>query len=378
MCLRNARDIGVLNGLRGTVVDVEEGSRSLRVALDGQAEEVVLPTSYLEEGHVAHGYAMTVHKSQGMSTARTYVLGTPELYAELGYTALSRHQQSCRFYLNAGETPAEQLELDAAGEQRDQTLTRIERALGRSRAQEMALDVHERDADLTRMPDIQLAERAGRLDELLNSYPKAARDADRHADELQRRAEEIRGHEARLAASRAAREAMGVLRRSERARLDERIARHDAVLARARVDYGELADEAGAGCEAGERWAEAHGVELAEATVAERELVQRRRAVLEDAVARAAHDSNSELAGELGPRPKSLLERERWDSAAAGLVDYHQRYGALPELQLPPDAPRRRTWLHNRGAADELRAARDEPKLAPGRGVDVDGPDLGP
>lgn len=266
MCLRNARDIGVLNGLRGTVVDVEEGSRSLRVALDGQAEEVVLPASYLEDRHVAHGYAMTVHKSQGMTAARTYVLGTPELYAELGYTALSRHQQSCRFYLNAGETPAEQLELDAAGEQRDQTLTRIERALGRSRAQEMALDVHERDADLTRMPDIQLAERAGRLDELLDSYPKAARDADRHADELQRRAEEIRGHEARLAASRAAREAMGVLRRCERARLDERIARHDAVLARARVDYGELADEAGAGCEAGERWAEAHGIELAEAT----------------------------------------------------------------------------------------------------------------
>lgn len=61
MCLRNARDIGVLNGLRGTVVDVEEGSRSLRVALDGQAEEVVLPASYLEERHVAHGYAMTVH-----------------------------------------------------------------------------------------------------------------------------------------------------------------------------------------------------------------------------------------------------------------------------------------------------------------------------
>jgi hypothetical protein len=378
MCLRNARDIGVLNGLRGTVTAVEEPSRSLRVALDRHDQEVVLPASYLEDRNVTHGYAMTVHKSQGMTAARTYVLGTRELYAELGYTALSRHQQSCRFYLNAGEAPAEQLELEVAGEQRDQTLTRIERALGRSRAQELALDVHERDADLTRLPDTELTERGGRLDELLASYPQAARDADRHADELQRRAKEIAGHEARLAASRAEREALGALRRTERARLDERITRQDQALTRTRADYDELADEAGAGRDAGEQWLERHGLELAEATIAERELAQRRRTLLEDAVARAERDPDSELARELGPRPESLLERERWDAAAASLADHQQHYGDLPETPLPLDGPRQRTWQHSRGAVDELRAARDEPELAPNVGVDVDAPDLGP
>ena len=106
VCLKNAdRDIGVLNGQRGTVTEVEEPSRSLRVEIDGGGE-VVLPASYLEAGHVSLGYAMTVHKSQGMTAERTYVLGSAELYRELGYTALSRHREECRFYLNGGDSSA--------------------------------------------------------------------------------------------------------------------------------------------------------------------------------------------------------------------------------------------------------------------------------
>nr|MBA3358818.1 transposase [Thermoleophilaceae bacterium] len=149
----------------------------------GQLRELVLPASYIEAGNVAHGYAMTVHKSQGMTAERAYVLGSEELYQELGYTALSRHRESCRFYLNAGE-PSRQLELEVAGEQRDQVLEQVERALGRSRAQEMALDVNERDEDLRRLSDVELAGRAGRLEELLASYPAAARHAEREAAEL--------------------------------------------------------------------------------------------------------------------------------------------------------------------------------------------------
>lgn len=55
---------------------------------------------------------------------------------------------------------------------------------------------------------------------------------ERDAAELERHAEEIRGHEARLAASRNEREVFGPLWRSARATLNERIARQEQVLAR--------------------------------------------------------------------------------------------------------------------------------------------------
>jgi len=377
MCLHNARDLGVLNGLRGTVVDVEEPSRSLRVALDGHEQEVVLPASYLEDAHVAHGYAMTVHKSQGMTAARTYVLGSAELYQELGYTALSRHQESCRFYLNAGEV-SDQLELDLSGEQRDRTLARVERALGQSRAQEMALDVHERDQELASLSDTQLAERAGRLDELLASYPAPARDAERHAAELNRHAEEIRGHETRLGASRNEREALGPLRRSARATLNERITRQEQVLAGARASYGRLADEPGAARQAGDQWLEQHGLELAEATIVEHELDRRRRTLLEDAVIRAAYEADGDLARELGPRPASLVEREQWQAAAIALADYQLRYGELPDAERPLDGPRRRAWDHSRRAVDELRAPSDPAPPLAAPDIAIEGPDVGP
>lgn len=378
MCLQNARDIGVLNGLRGTVVAVEEGSRSLRVALDGRDDDVVLPASYLEEANVAHGYAMTVHKSQGMTAAKTYVLGTPELYAELGYTALSRHQDRCRFYLNAGGA-AEQLELEVGGEERDEALTRVERALGRSRAQEMALDVHERDQDVAALADAELVARAGRLEVLLASYPRAARKAERQTTELERAAEEIRGHEQRLAASRAQRDELGALKRSERARLEERIVRQDEVLQRALASYGQLAGEAAAARELGDRWVEEHGVELAEAALVERELDARRQTALQDAVVRAAHDPDEALARDLGPRPESLVGREQWDAAATELADYQLRYGDLSGDQAPVERPRLRSWQHSRGAVEELRAARGAPDVAlPESGVEIDGPELGP
>jgi len=114
---RGEGDIGVLNGRRGTVTALEPDTFSLRVEIDGHGERV-LPGSYIEEGHVGLGYAyaMTVHKSQGMTADRTYVLGSEDHYRELGYTALSRHRDECRFYVNAGEPAAGQLELEIAGE----------------------------------------------------------------------------------------------------------------------------------------------------------------------------------------------------------------------------------------------------------------------
>ena len=50
-------------------------------------------------------YAMTVHKAQGLTCDRAYVLGTDDLYAEAGYTALSRGRHENRLYVVADNEP---------------------------------------------------------------------------------------------------------------------------------------------------------------------------------------------------------------------------------------------------------------------------------
>ncbi len=96
--LRNRRALGLLNGMRGTVSAVDLSRGTMTVSLpDGG--EVSVPRTYLEAGHVSHGYAMTIHKAQGMTVDRTFVLGGEDLYREAGYTALSRARTSTHLYL---------------------------------------------------------------------------------------------------------------------------------------------------------------------------------------------------------------------------------------------------------------------------------------
>jgi ATP-dependent exoDNAse (exonuclease V) alpha subunit len=48
---------------------------------------------------------MTVHKAQGLTCDRAYVLGTDDLYAEAGYTALSRGRYENRLYVTLDDEP---------------------------------------------------------------------------------------------------------------------------------------------------------------------------------------------------------------------------------------------------------------------------------
>jgi len=345
MCLENReRDLGVLNGRRGTVTAIDTDAHSLHVDIDGRGE-VMLPGSYIEDGNVALGYAMTVHKSQGMTCERAYVAGSEDLYRELAYTALTRHRDRCRFYLNAGEPTGGQLELEVAGEARDRVLARAALVMGRERTQQMALDVHERDEALRALPDADLVARAGRLEQLLATFPAQARAADARAGELQRQAVQIRDDERRLAASRQDREDLGARDRRRRAEVDQRIGRQQRLLERAREGYADLAAEVGGGKQQGERWLEAHGVELAEASVIERELAEWRARTHADAIARAARDPASDLSQALGARPASLLEGQRWDAAARAAGRYRLAYGELPGPDAPCVGDRRRAWV---------------------------------
>ena len=71
MFLKNEKSLGVKNGTLGTVERI--GGGALQVRLDGEEKtRIVVETRDYPE--FDHGYASTVHKSQGATVDRTYVL----------------------------------------------------------------------------------------------------------------------------------------------------------------------------------------------------------------------------------------------------------------------------------------------------------------
>jgi conjugative relaxase-like TrwC/TraI family protein len=98
MMLRNDRRLGVRNGNRGVVLDVDTDERTLRVQLVNRVVE--LPATYVDAGHVGHAYAMTVNKAHGLTCDATMMLADDLLYRELAYEAMSRGRKDNRIYIS--------------------------------------------------------------------------------------------------------------------------------------------------------------------------------------------------------------------------------------------------------------------------------------
>jgi len=99
--LRNDRALGVKNGMLGTVRgitgSVEAGDLAMSVQLDGPGgagRGRVVSVSVAEYDALDHGYAATIHKSQGVTVERAHVLATGSLDRHGAYVALSRHRES--------------------------------------------------------------------------------------------------------------------------------------------------------------------------------------------------------------------------------------------------------------------------------------------
>lgn len=162
VCRRNDYRLGVRNGTRGTVVEVDTTARALVVRTDGGAA-VRLPEQYL--GDVQHGYALTGHVSQGTTVERTYLLATPERGGrEWAYVAASRQRVDLTLF--AVHHEPERLEATLA------------RSWGRSDAKRLALDLADTDHRAT-----AVAVARGDLDRMLPERTEAA-----IADLRQRRA----------------------------------------------------------------------------------------------------------------------------------------------------------------------------------------------
>ena len=102
-----------------------------------------MPTSYLDAGHLDHGYAMTIHKAQGLTADAALVLATDDLYQEAGYTALSRARLETRVFVVAGHLDDDpNIDLSHAARHRGCQVpdSDLARSLGRSRGGQLAID----------------------------------------------------------------------------------------------------------------------------------------------------------------------------------------------------------------------------------------------
>ena len=138
MTLRNDRRLGVRNGERGAITAVDSDTSSVTLAFT-TGRTVDVHADYLNAGQLAHAYAMTVHKAQGLTCDRAFTLGSDTLYREQGYVAMSRGRLGNHLYVvgprpldvdNAAHAPTQDRKLDdllAAG-------------LATSKAQTLAVD----------------------------------------------------------------------------------------------------------------------------------------------------------------------------------------------------------------------------------------------
>jgi conjugative relaxase-like TrwC/TraI family protein len=158
LCRRNELSLGVRNGTRGTIVDVEPSALTLRTDR-GLLRSLPLPYA---ESDLDHAYALTGHAAQGATVERAFVL-LPDQGAlrEWGYVACSRASAETHVYLAERDT----LELETPLRDPNPAAPpeRAARALERSSAEPLALDQsREQDDPAMRI----IAQQQERLDQL--------------------------------------------------------------------------------------------------------------------------------------------------------------------------------------------------------------------
>jgi Ti-type conjugative transfer relaxase TraA len=145
MFLRNERSLGVKNGSLGTLERIQ--GDVLEIRLDASEEtRVLVDTKFYND--LDWGYASTVHKSQGSTVDRSYVLASRYFDRHTTYVALSRHREAARlFYAEEEFTVGRggQMKPGAARE-------RLQAVLSRARPKELAHDFLEHEAEGVLVP----------------------------------------------------------------------------------------------------------------------------------------------------------------------------------------------------------------------------------
>jgi Ti-type conjugative transfer relaxase TraA len=124
--LRNDRSLGVKNGILGTIETIDGKQVTVKLDRDDLNGNSKVVTFNLEQyNHIAHGYAATIHKAQGVTVDQSYILASKHLDSHAVYVGMSRHKERADLYWSKEEF-ADKREL--------------EQVLGRNRSKDVTLD----------------------------------------------------------------------------------------------------------------------------------------------------------------------------------------------------------------------------------------------
>jgi len=99
--LKNEGSLGVKNGVLGTVVAAAAGRIVAEIGGGDERRQVTVEQRFYT--NLDHGYATTVHKSQGATVDDVRVFASRTMDRHLTYVALTRHRDAARLYVGLNE-----------------------------------------------------------------------------------------------------------------------------------------------------------------------------------------------------------------------------------------------------------------------------------
>lgn len=138
--LKNDRDLGVINGSLGTVEAIKGTQLTIRLdrndlAYNPTSDRITFDTARYNALDL--GYAATIHKAQGVTVDRTYVLASRYMDNHSAYVGMSRHRESADLFYSREEF----------AQRRDLTAT-----LSRDRSKDITLDYTQAPEQMLKSP----------------------------------------------------------------------------------------------------------------------------------------------------------------------------------------------------------------------------------
>ncbi len=346
LCLRNDRRLGLRNGTLATITAVDPAAGALTIRTNDA--NVTVPRRYLDAGHLAYGYALTAHKSQGATVDRCLVLASDTLDGQAGYTALSRGRVDNRIYLIAQpETDPEQhhptRQLPDPGAQ-------LAEALKTDRSEHLAIDHGVDTWELRRELELLYQRREADRNHRMSGPPD--RTDDINALEREHRHQQTVVNDSRAELARASRFRLP-LHRSEHTgeRLVAERAHDRATRSLERIDTA--LDEARTGQEAHKQ--HRHDCRNGDA---EREVIEYVIRDRVDQIVDSLADHPPEYLCPLGPAPTAASGRNIWRRAVGDVEAYRTEYGITdPESALGPSPAVRSQYIQWQHANDHCEQA---------------------
>lgn len=130
LATRNSRALGLQNGTLATVERILPGKGGegwqVTIRADDGRRVTFNPEKY---SNLAHGYAVTTHKAQGVTVDDALILGGGTMTSrEMAYVQMSRHRHSARLYIDQAEAT------------QAQTLAELAKDMSRERLADTTLD----------------------------------------------------------------------------------------------------------------------------------------------------------------------------------------------------------------------------------------------